>query len=78
MPLVPFRCDPHAVQEDKRGTIFDVRVEVDGEPGEIELAAAEETARPHPDVGRRLVRLRPAGDRLAQVGDVGRDALREA
>ena len=25
LPLVPFRCDPHAVQEDKRGTIFDAR-----------------------------------------------------
>ncbi|QKJ20766.1 hypothetical protein [Microbacterium hominis] len=37
VPIVPFRCDPHAVQEDKRGTIFDVRVIVDGEPGEIEL-----------------------------------------
>jgi hypothetical protein len=37
LPLVPSRCDPHAVQEDKRGTIFDVRVIVDDEPGEIEL-----------------------------------------
>ncbi|WP_274646542.1 hypothetical protein [Microbacterium sp. C7(2022)] len=34
LPIVPFRCDPHAVQEDKRGTIFDVRVIVDGETGE--------------------------------------------
>lgn len=42
LPLVPFRCDPHAVQEDKRGTIFDVRVELDGEPGEIELFVGEE------------------------------------
>ena len=42
VPLLPFRCDPHAVQEDKRGTIFDVRVEVDGEPGEIELFVGDE------------------------------------
>lgn len=42
LPLVPFRCDPHAVQEDKRGTIFDVRVVVDGEPGEIELFVGDE------------------------------------
>ncbi|MFB8146443.1 hypothetical protein ACFC1W_06835 [Microbacterium sp. NPDC056003] len=42
LPIVPIRCDPHAVQEDKRGTIFDLEVEVGGEPGEIELAASEE------------------------------------
>ena len=42
LPIVPLRCDPHAVQEDKRGTIFDVEVEVDGVPGEIELAASED------------------------------------
>lgn len=42
LPLVPFRCDPHAVQEDKRGTIFDVRVELDGHPGEIELFVGDE------------------------------------
>ena len=30
------------MQEDKRGTIFDLEVEIDGEPGEIELAASEE------------------------------------
>jgi hypothetical protein len=42
IPIVPVRCDPHAVQEDKRGTIFDVRVEVDGQPGEIELFVGEE------------------------------------
>lgn len=42
LPIAPFRCDPHAVQEDKRGTIFDVRVEVAGEPGEIELFVGEE------------------------------------
>ncbi len=42
LPLVPFRCDPHAVQEDKRGTIFDVRVVIDGEPGEIERFVGED------------------------------------
>jgi hypothetical protein len=42
LPLVPLRCDPHAVQEDKRGTVFTVEVEVDGEPGQIELAAPED------------------------------------
>ncbi|MAM55582.1 MAG: hypothetical protein CMH35_12295, partial [Microbacterium sp.] len=31
LPVVPTRCDAHAVQEDKRGTIFDVRVSVAGE-----------------------------------------------
>ncbi|GAA2977707.1 hypothetical protein JOD63_003179 [Microbacterium terrae] len=42
LPLVPLRCDPHAVQEDKRGTIFDLAIAVDGVPGEIELAADED------------------------------------
>lgn len=42
VPLVPQRCDPHVVQEDKRGTIFDVEVELDGQPGEFELAASED------------------------------------
>jgi hypothetical protein len=38
--LEPFRCDAHAVQEDKRGTIFTVDVTVAGEAGQIELAAS--------------------------------------
>ncbi|MBD3942226.1 hypothetical protein IF188_11015 [Microbacterium sp. NEAU-LLC] len=42
VPIIPFRCDPHAVQEDKRGTIFDVQVVLDGQPGEIELFVGEE------------------------------------
>lgn len=42
LPLVPLRCDPHAVQEDKRGTIFTLEVQLDGVPQEIELAASEE------------------------------------
>ena len=42
LPLVPLRCDPHAVQEDKRGTVFTLEVELDGEPGAIEVAAPED------------------------------------
>ena len=42
VPIVPFRCDPHAVLEDKRGTIFGVPVELDGEPGTVELFVGEE------------------------------------
>lgn len=42
LPIRPFRCDPHVVQEDKRGTVFDVRVELDGEPGQVELFVGEE------------------------------------
>lgn len=40
IPLVPARCDPHAVQEDKRGTVFRVDVDLDGEPGSFDLAAS--------------------------------------
>lgn len=42
IPIVPFRCDPHVVQEDKRGTIFDVPVELDGKGGEVELFVGDE------------------------------------
>jgi len=42
IPLEPIRCDPHAVQEDKRGTVFTVDVELDGAPGQIQLAASEQ------------------------------------
>jgi len=42
IPIVPFRCDPHAVQEDKRGTIFGVPVELDGESGEVNLFVGED------------------------------------
>ncbi|QIG41158.1 hypothetical protein G5T42_06700 [Microbacterium sp. 4R-513] len=42
LPMVPLRCDPHVVQEDKRGTVFNVDIELDGEPGQIQLAATEE------------------------------------
>jgi hypothetical protein len=42
LPLVPLRCDPHAVQEDKRGTIFTFDVEIDGVPGTVEIASSED------------------------------------
>ncbi|WP_442574047.1 hypothetical protein ACSBPH_09185 [Microbacterium sp. F51-2R] len=42
LPMIPLRCDPHVVQEDKRGTVFNVDIELDGEPGQIQLAAGEE------------------------------------
>jgi len=42
LPLVPLRCDPHAVQEDKRGTVFTLDVELDGRPGQVQLAADED------------------------------------
>lgn len=42
LPMIPLRCDPHAVQEDKRGTVFTLDVDLDGEPGQIQLAASEE------------------------------------
>lgn len=42
LPLLPARCDPHAVQEDKRGTVFTLEVTVDGTPGQVALAAPPE------------------------------------
>lgn len=42
LPLLPWRCDPHAVQEDKRGTVFRIEAEVEGAAGQIELAASPE------------------------------------
>lgn len=41
VPIVPLRCDPHAVMEDKRGTVFNVRVAVDGAEGVVEVAAPQ-------------------------------------
>lgn len=40
LPLVPARCDPHAVQEDKRGTVFRLLVAVDGVEGSFDLVAS--------------------------------------
>lgn len=42
LPLIPARCDPHAVQEDKRGTVFRVDVALDGVEGSFDLAATPE------------------------------------
>lgn len=42
LPLLPARCDAHAVQEDKRGTVFRLLVEVDGRAGSYDLAATPE------------------------------------
>ena len=42
VPILPLRCDPHAVMEDKRGTVFNVAVEVGGAEGVVEVAASEE------------------------------------
>jgi len=42
LTLVPARCDPHAVAEDKRGTVFPLRVGVDGASGTIYVAADAE------------------------------------
>ncbi len=39
LALRPARCDPHAVQEDKRGTVFTLEVDLDGEEGQLTLAA---------------------------------------
>lgn len=48
VPLVPARCDAHAVQEDKRGTVFGVVVEIDGTEASFDLAA-------DPDLRGRLL-----------------------
>lgn len=42
VPLVPLRCDPHAVMEDKRGTIFDITVATGGAAGVVEVAVPAE------------------------------------
>lgn len=42
LPVVPARCDPHAVQEDKRGTVFTLDARVDGEVEQFTLAAEPE------------------------------------
>jgi hypothetical protein len=42
LPLMPLRCDPHAVQEDKRGTVFSLEVELGGEAGLVQVAASED------------------------------------
>jgi hypothetical protein len=42
LPILPARCDAHAVQEDKRGTVFRLLVEVGARPGSFDLAATPE------------------------------------
>jgi hypothetical protein len=42
LPLEPARCDPHAVLEDKRGTVFRLLVEIDGDEASFDLAASED------------------------------------
>jgi len=42
LPIVPARCDPHVVQEDKRGTIFVLDVAVGAQQGPIELFVGED------------------------------------
>lgn len=39
--VVPSRCDPHAVAEDKRGTFFPLEVEADGQSGRIFVAVSD-------------------------------------
>ena len=41
LPVVPSRCDPHAVLEDKRGTVFNLAIELEGRPGLVQIAADE-------------------------------------
>ncbi len=40
LPVRPLRCDAHAVQEDKRGTVFRLFVDLAGEAGSFDLAAS--------------------------------------
>jgi hypothetical protein len=43
VPIVPNRCDPHALAEDKVGTLFVFAVEVEGGPsGSLTLPATPE------------------------------------
>jgi len=43
LTLVPARCDPHAIAEDKRGTVFGLRVAVEGgAAGTYSVAASDD------------------------------------
>ncbi|HET8926497.1 MAG TPA: hypothetical protein VFN24_01550 [Microbacterium sp.] len=39
LPIEPLRCDAHAVMEDKRGTVFRLETVIDGDAGQVEIAA---------------------------------------
>ena len=46
LALAPARCDPHAIEEDKRGTFFPIDVETgDGRSGTIYVAVDDEVRR---------------------------------
>jgi hypothetical protein len=46
LALVPARCDPHAIEEDKRGTFFPLEVETgDGRSGKIYIGVSDEVRR---------------------------------
>jgi hypothetical protein len=46
LAVVPARCDPHAIEEDKRGTFFPLRVETsDGHSGTIYVAVSDDVRR---------------------------------
>lgn len=42
VPLLPARCDLHAVAEDKQGTIFGIRATAGGEPVQLVLPAPDD------------------------------------
>ena len=43
----PARCDPHAVAEDKVGTLLPLRVSVAGREGVLKIDAGDTTSRTH-------------------------------
>ena len=46
LSIVPNRCDPHAVEEDKRGTFFPLDVETgDGRSGTVYIAVSDDVRR---------------------------------
>lgn len=45
LDVVPARCDPHAVAEDKRGTAFGVHARVDGVPQHVVHVSADDALR---------------------------------
>ncbi|AZS44470.1 hypothetical protein BWL13_02059 [Microbacterium oleivorans] len=42
VPIEPQRCDPHVVQEDKRGTVFALEVDVDGSTGVVDVPVSDD------------------------------------